>query len=196
MTRPKVGIVGNGNVGSAIEKGLSRAGYPVRVVGKDPPKVKELGQWADVIILAVPFGERENALQELGDTRGKVLVDPTNALTPQMEFALKDLNRSGAEELQEKARGANVVKAFNTVFAQNMAEGRVNGDRLSLFVAGDSVDAKKTVLELGRDLGFEPVDAGPLKNARWLETLGYFTIQLGYGLNMGPGIGFKLVRKT
>jgi predicted dinucleotide-binding enzyme len=58
---------------------------------------------------------------------------------------------------------------------------------------GDDVGAKEQVLALGQGMGFDPVDAGLLKNARWLETLGYFNIQLGYMLKMGTAIGFKLV---
>lgn len=100
---------------------------------------------------------------------------------------------SAAEELQKKAPSAKVVKAFNTVFAQHMASGQVKGAALTLFVAGDDQDAKDQVLTLGRDIGFDSVDAGPLKNARWLETLGYLNIQLGYMLKMGTEIGFKLI---
>jgi predicted dinucleotide-binding enzyme len=91
------------------------------------------------------------------------------------------------------APAARVVKAFNTVFAEHMATGQVNGATLTLFVAGDDQGAKEQALTLGRDIGFDAVDAGPLKSARWLESLGYLNIQLGYGLKMGTHIGFKLV---
>jgi 8-hydroxy-5-deazaflavin:NADPH oxidoreductase len=89
---------------------------------------------------------------------------------------------------------ARVVKAFNTVFAQHMDSGTLRGETLTLFAAGDDAGARSQVLSLGRDLGFDPVDAGPLTNARSLEALGYFNIQLGYMLTMGPLIGFKLLR--
>lgn len=74
-----------------------------------------------------------------------------------------------------------------------MAAGQVKDAALTLFVAGDDQDAKNQVLALGKDIGFDSVDAGPLKNARWLETLGYLNIQLGYMLKMGTEIGFKLI---
>jgi len=74
-----------------------------------------------------------------------------------------------------------------------MDTGRVKDEQLTLLVAGDDVGAKATTMRLGRDLGFDVIDAGPLKNARWLETLGYLNIQLGYVLNMGPDIGWKVV---
>jgi len=86
------------------------------------------------------------------------------------------------------------VKAFNTVFAQHMDSGKVKGQQLSLLVAGDDASAKERVLTLGRDLGFDAIDAGPLRNARWLESLGYLNILLGYVQKLGSEIGFRLVR--
>lgn len=189
----KIAVIGKGNVGSALKSGLERAGHEVRIVGKDPSGVRNTAAWGEIVILAVPFPAIEETIRELGDSvRGKVLVDATNALTTDYQLAL-GFSTSGAEELQKKAPGAKVVKAFNTVFAQNMATGQVKGQPLTVFVAGDDAGAKEQVLALGRGMGFDPVDAGSLKNARWLETLGYFNIQLGYMLKMGTDIGFKLV---
>jgi len=140
----------------------------------------------------VPYPAIDQVIREIGDAAaGKTLVDASNALTPDFQLAL-GFTTSAAEELQKKAPSAKVVKAFNTVFAQHMATGQVKGTSLTLFVAGDNQDAKIQVLALGRDIGFDSVDAGPLKNARWLEALGYLNIQLGYMLKMGTEIGFKL----
>jgi predicted dinucleotide-binding enzyme len=188
-----VGIIGRGNVGSALERGLTGAGYQVRTTGKDPAQVAEVGRWADVVVLAVPYGARKDALANLGDgVRGKTLVDVTNALSGDMEYAGR-LDRSGAEEVQEQAPGAKVVKAFNTVFAQNMPTGQASGEPLTLFAASDDADAKRTVLAMGEALGFDPVDAGPLEHARWLEPLGYLNIALGYKAKHGPNSGFRYV---
>jgi len=115
-----------------------------------------------------------------------------NALTPDYQLAL-GCTASGAEELQKKAPQAKVVKAFNAVFALNMSTGAVKGEKFTLFVAGDDMAAKGLVLSARKVIGFDPVDAGPLTNARRMETLGYFNIQLGYTPNMGAEIGFKLV---
>jgi 8-hydroxy-5-deazaflavin:NADPH oxidoreductase len=191
--RPGIGIIGKGNVGSALQRGLTAAGYDVRATGKDPGEVKQVGAWAGTVILAVPFGERQDALRELGDTvRGKTVIDVSNALGDGMAFAAS-LQRSGAEEVQELARGAHVVKAFNTVFAKHMDQGTAQGEPLTLFVASDHGDAKEQVLELGRALGFDALDAGPLENARWLETLGYLNVILGYKVGLGDGGGFRYV---
>ncbi len=85
------------------------------------------------------------------------------------------------------------MKAFNTVFAGNMETGHTKDQQLTAFAAGDDRDAKQTVLEIAGGIGFDPVDAGPLRNARLLEPLGYLNIQLGSQLGMGTAIGFELV---
>ncbi len=191
--RARIGIIGDGNVGSALRRGLERAGHEVRAVGKEPAAVRETGTWAEIVILAVPFGAVGAAVSALGSgVDGKIVVDVTNALTDDMQLAL-GCTTSGAEELQKKVPRAKVVKAFNTVFAGTMDSGRVEGQELTVFAAGDDPGAKQQVLALERDIGFDAVDAGPLKNARWLETLGYFNIQLGFVVGMGTKIGFKLV---
>ncbi len=191
--KSKIGIVGKGNVGSALRRGLERAGYEVKSVGNDSAGVQETAKWGEVIILAVPYLAVDEAIGRMGNAvRGKPLIDVTNALTPDYQLAL-GCTTSGAEELQKKVPDAKVVKAFNTVFAENMATGQVKGTALTLFVAGNDEGDKEKVMELGRDIGFDPVNAGPLQNARWLETLGYFNIQLGYTLKMGKQTGFKLI---
>ncbi len=190
----RIAIVGDGNVGTALTQGLTRAGHEVQAVGREPGRVKELAQWGEVVVLAVPFAERQNALREMGDAiQGKVLVDVTNAVGK--EGYVGNLQKSGAEEVQEWARGARVVKAFNTVFAQNMGTGQVHGERISAFVAADDEGAKRRVLQLAEGIGFDPVDAGPLKNARWLEPAAMLNMQLGYGAGLGPSIGLKLVHE-
>ena len=189
----KIGIIGNGNVGSALEAGLKRGGHDVRAVGRDAAAVRDAGAFGEVIILAVPFGEIDNALRELGDTvNGKIVVDATNALTPDMNLAV-GFTTSGAEELQKKAPGAKVVKAFNTAFASTMDGGRIGDEQLAGLVAGDDADAKATVLSLVKDLGFDPIDAGPLASARQLEPLALLNIKLGFVQGYGPNSGFKFV---
>ncbi len=189
----KIAIIGKGHVGAALNDGLKRAGYETRMTGKGPG-VRETAAWGDVLILAVPFSAVDAAVAELGGAvDGKAVVDVTNAIGPKMELAL-GFTTSGGEQLQKKAPSARVVKAFNTVFAQNMSTGKVKGKMISCFAAGDDQAARAQVLELARDIGFDPVDAGPLANARWLEAMGYMQIQLGYALGLGPAIGFALVR--
>lgn len=193
MTVKKIGIIGDGNVGSALARGLKRAGHDVRNTGKDKKLVHETVAWAEVVMLAVPFGAIDDVVRQAGAAlEGKTLVDVTNSLDSGMNLAI-GFTTSGGEELQKKAPRARVVKAFNTVFAQHMDTGRLGDMRLTAFVAADDAGAKKTVLELAREIGFDAVDAGPLKNARLIEPFALFNIQLGYSLGMGTQIGFKLM---
>ncbi|HEX2102486.1 MAG TPA: NAD(P)-binding domain-containing protein [Solirubrobacteraceae bacterium] len=189
----KIGIIGDGNVGSALQRGLSKAGHDARAVGNDPAQVKETARQAEVLIVAVPFAAIDAVARTVGgDVKGKVVIDVTNALNPDMTLAV-GLTTSGAEELQKKLPGARVVKAFNTVYAQHMDSGKVKGEQLTVLAAGDDADAKKTVIELARGIGFDAVDAGPLQSARLLEPLALQNILLGYVLGMGTEIGFRLV---
>ena len=89
---------------------------------------------------------------------------------------------------------AHIVKAFNTVFAENQSTGRLGKEQLSTLIAGDDATAKQIVIQLARDIGFEPVDAGLLKSARYLEPMTILIIQLSYGLKMGTKIGYKLIK--
>src|SRR5207247_2678435 len=101
MAQPKVAIIGDGNGGTALSKGLRRAGNEVQAVGKVPEKVREIARWGDIIVLAVPFNERANALKEMGDAFvGKPLVDVTNAFGREETVTRK----RGAEELQARSR--------------------------------------------------------------------------------------------
>jgi predicted dinucleotide-binding enzyme len=194
MTTKKIAIIGEGNVGGALARGLKRAGLDVRTVDKDKVAVRETVSWADVVLLAVPFGVIDDVVEEIGKlVEGKTLIDVTNALDPKMSLAV-GFTTSGAEELQKKVPHARVVKAFNTQFAQHMDSGRLGEQRLTVFVAGDDAAAKADATDLGTAIGFEVVDAGPLANARLLEPLGYLNIQLGYVLGLGTQIGLKLVR--
>jgi predicted dinucleotide-binding enzyme len=193
MAAKRIGIIGNGNVGSALERGLKRAGCDVRAVGSDRQAVRDTAAWADTVIMAVPFRAVDDVVRAASDAlEGKTVVDVTNALDDKMNLAL-GYTTSGAEELQKKLPKAHVVKAFNTVFAKHMDDGKLGDEPLTAFAAGDDANAKADVLALERAIGFDAVDAGPLRNARLLEPLGYLNIQLGYGLKMGTDTGFKLM---
>lgn len=190
----KIGIIGDGNVGSALARGLKRAGHDVRAVGNDKPAIRDTAAWGEIVIIAVPFKAVDDVAKEAKtQLGGKTVVDVTNALDASMNLAV-GFTTSGAEELQKKVPDARVVKAFNTVFAQHMDNGKVGGQPLTIFAAGDDASAKNDVLQLARDIGFEAVDAGPLRNARLLEPMAVLNIFLGYVQKLGPMMGLKLVR--
>jgi predicted dinucleotide-binding enzyme len=188
----RIGIIGDGNVGSALARGLKRAGHEVRAVGNDAAAIKGTADWARVIIFAVPYGAVGSVVSMLGTSLdNKTVIDVTNVLGPKMEMAV-GFTTSGAEELQKQAPRARVVKAFNTVFARHMDSGKLGDTPLTALVAADDAEAKAEVLALARDIGFDAVDAGPLGNARLLEPMAVLNIHLGYVREMGTQIGFKL----
>ena len=189
----KIAIVGKGNVGKALAAGLDRTKHEVRFASRDLREpVRDTVEWGDVTILAVPWTEHRSVVTDGGKAfDGKTIVDVSNVLTPSFELAI-GFTTSGAEELQKLIPTSKVVKAFNTVFAQSMSSGRLRGEQLSVFIAGDDEGAKERVRKIAEDIGFDVIDAGPLKSARLLEPLGMLNITLGYGHKMGTDIGFVL----
>ena len=201
----KVGIIGTGKVATSLATGLVQGGHSVMLGSRAPAGKKaptagiSVGTQADAVkfgeavILAVPFSAAKETIGSVGAGawRGKTLIDATNAFPPPDGWVA---STSGAEEIAKLAPGAKVVKAFNTVFAQNMTTGQVGGTKIAAFVAGDDPQARRTVQKLAGDIGFDPVDAGPLSSARYLEAMAMMNIRLGYELKMGAGIGFALAR--
>lgn len=208
----KVTVIGTGNMGSAFVKQLTKAGHEVRVTGRNAAKAQALaGQYpgaqaveasgaasaSDAIVLATGYAEAPAALRALGDLSGKTVIDITNPLTPDYMGLTLGHDTSAAEEIARALPGAHIVKAFNTLFAQVLADGPAfaDGQRGSVFFAGDSATAKATVKSLIDSLGFHPVDAGGLKNARYLEPLAGLNIYLGYGAGMGTAIAPAWISK-
>lgn len=201
-----VGILGTGRVAPNLATGLARGGHAVKLgsrapAGKEAPakgvtvgSLAEAAAFGDVVILAVPYSAVKEAVNAVDPKalKGKAVVDATNVFGPG-GWAI-GFTTSGAEELAKLVPGAHVVKAFNTVFAANMSTGKVGNERLTSFAAGDNPAAKQKVLQLSKDLGFDPVDAGPLTSARYLEPMGFLNIHLAFDRKMGTGIGFRLAR--
>lgn len=209
----KITVIGAGNMGSAFVKQLTRAGHQVSVTARDANKAAQVAAanpgakavavagsaaGADAVILATAYGDAVSALQQAGDLQGKVVIDITNPLTPDFMGLTIGHSTSAAEEIAKAVPGAEVVKAFNTLFAQVLAEGSDfgNGRKASVFVASDSERAKQTAGALAESLGFDVVDAGGLKNARYLESLGGLNVYLGYGAGLGTGIAPTWLRKA
>ena len=189
-----IAIIGKGNVGTALQAGLSQLWHQVLTVGRNPQLVHQAALASELIILAMPYSETDNVVTALGVAAdGKVVVDATNLLTDSLHLAA-GFDTSGAEQLQQKLPAARVVKAFNTCFAATMSTGHVKGEQLAGLVAGDDAAAKQTVLDMVDALGFDAVDAGPLQMARYLEPMALLNIRLAYVQGLGPNMGFRLVR--
>jgi len=153
---------------------------------------------ADAVLLAVHWSRVDDVLKQTGDLSGKVIVNcslPMNADDTKLAVAHTS---SGAETLAKKVRKAHVVSAFSTVPSEVLFDvlGRKRRTRRrpSLLFCGDDRHAKKIAARLIRDVGFEPVDAGPLRVARYLEPFSLAVAQLAYEGNEGPEIAYRIER--
>jgi predicted dinucleotide-binding enzyme len=199
-----VTIVGAGNMGRSLVKQLVKAGHQITVTARDLNKATQLASEfpgtsaaapdvalgaSNVVIVATGYADAVPALKSLGDLSGRVVIDITNPLTADFMGLTIGHSTSAAEEIASAIPGAHVVKAFNTVFAQVLAEGpTLEGAQVPVYYAADSEQARQTVRVLIDSIGFAPVDAGPLKNARYLEPVGGLNIYFGYGAGRGVGI--------
>jgi len=201
----KITVIGAGNMGSAFVKQLSRAGHQVSVAarhlekaqalaaantGVDAVAITDAAASADVFILATGYGDAVDALKSVGDLTGKVVIDISNPLTADYMGLTLGYITSAAEEIAKALPGVEIVKAFNTVLAQVLGEGADfgNGQTVPVFVAGDSQRGKDAAKVLAESMGFATVDAGGLKNARYLEPLAGLNIYLAYGAGRGTSI--------
>lgn len=200
----KVAIIGTGNMGAGLASALAGAGHEVAIGARDPAKAAALAtkiahdavgggieaaaKLADVIVLALPFGAVAEALKAAGDLTGKVLIDISNPISADYKSLVIGHTTSAAEEIQAVAPQTKVVKAFNTIFAQLLAPEARQGKALQVFVAGDDAAAKDVVSTLAKSVGFEPVEAGPLSNSRFIEPIGEMNIHFGYFLGKGSAV--------
>jgi len=147
-----------------------------------------------VVIVATAYADAVTALRAAGDLDGKVVIDISNPLTADYMGLTIGHSTSAGEEIQKSFPKAKVVKAFNTVFAQLLAAGpSLAGETVPAYFAGDDAAAKETVSAPIKSIGFAPVDAGGLKNARYLEALGGLNIYFGYGAGKGTSIAPKWI---
>ena len=201
----KITVVGAGNMGSAFVKQLTRAGHEVVVTARDLDKAKIVATAnrgaiavpaaaaaadSEVVILATGFADAIDALRSLGSLRGKVVIDITNPLTADYMGLTVGHHTSAAEELAKVFPEAEIAKAFNTVFAQVLAGGADlgRGQTVPVLVASDSPRAKQVATALAESMGFAIIDAGGLKNARYLEPVAGLNVYLGYGAGLGTSI--------
>ena len=199
-----ISIIGTGNMAKGFAAVFAKAGHQVTVVGRDKDKAQtvanEIGQGVksaglgavsnlgDVTLLAVPY-DAAAEIVGAGDFDGRILVDVTNPMKADFSGLAIGHSTSAAEEIQKKAPGAKVVKAFNTVFASVLGNGgKTAGKETTVFVAGDDEEARKRVVALAKSAGFDTVETGGLASARLLEPVAALNIALGYGRGHGTDI--------
>ena len=204
-----IGVLGAGNVGGALGGLWAARGHRVRFarrrVAEGVPVEAASGdvavtdvpaavQFGDAVLLATPWAVTEEVLRAAGDFGGRILIDATNPIAPGLTLAAGH-TESGGELVAGWARGARVVKCFNTLGADGFARPGVGHAQASLFYCGDDVVAKDTVRILGEELGFDMVDCGPLAQARLTEPLALLWISLAMQHGFGRDIAFRLLRR-
>jgi len=210
----RIGILGSGLMGSKLGTIWARAGHDVVFsYARSEQKLKRLAReakgnaragtpndaarTADVLLLAVHWSRVDDVLKQAGDVSGKVIVScslPMNADDTDLAIAHTS---SGAEALAKKVPKARVVSAFSTVPSEVLFpvfEARRKARKPSLVYCGDDASSKKIVVELIRDVGFDPVDAGPLRVARYTEPFTLLIAQLAYEGDAGPELAYRFER--
>jgi predicted dinucleotide-binding enzyme len=210
----RVGILGSGLMGGKLGTLFARAGHEVVFsYARSEKKLKKLAHEAkgaaragtpgeaaresDVLFLAVHWSRVDDVLKQAGDLAGKVIMScslPMNAADTELVIAHTS---SGAEALAKKVPKSRVVSAFNTVPSEvlfGVFGARRKAGRPSLVYCGDEPRSKGIVADLIRDAGFDPVDAGPLRIARYTEPFALLIAQLAYEGKGGPELAYQFER--
>jgi len=210
----RIGILGSGLMGGKLGTLWARAGHDVMFsYARSADKLRalaaeagnnaragtpaEAAKDADALLLAVHWLRVDDVLKQTGNLSGKVLLTCSLPMDEANTRLVIGTTTSGAEELANKVQTAKVVSAFNTVPSEvffGVYEARRKAKRPSLVYCGDDANSKKVAAELIRDVGFEPVDAGPLNIARYTEPLALLMGQLAYRGTEGPELAYRLER--
>jgi 8-hydroxy-5-deazaflavin:NADPH oxidoreductase len=186
-----ISIIGSGGMAAAISGLAVEAGHTVEVMSRSAAKARALAEQigagattgtfgaapaGDIVILAVPYPAVLDVVKQYGEElAGKLLVDITNPVAPDLTGLITPHGSSGAQEIAKGSpAGAHVVKAFNTIFGHVLAR----GGRLDAFIAADDAEAKARVSAFIESLGLRPLDVGGLHMAQTLEALGLMMIGL------------------
>ena len=208
----KIGILGGGNVGGTLGAAWAKRGHQILFGVRDPsaPDMRELlgrcgGQasagspveaaaFGGVAVNALPWPAAKAVLTAL-DLKDKALLDASNPLLPDLSGLEIGTTTSAGEQVAQWSAGAHVVKIFNTTGFNNMANPVYRGEPIAMFYCGDNQDAKNTAAGLAKEIGFAPMDAGPLTNARVLEPLAYLWIWLANMGGQGRDFAFQIVKR-
>ena len=208
----RIAIIGVGNVGSGFGRAAVHAGHDVVLSAAHPERAQsaaaEIGAaaaesntaavaGAQAVVLAVPGSQAPAVAAEIASSLapGAVLIDATNPLNETYSDLAVE-GTSGAEDVHNRAGGAPVVKAFNTVFASRYGNATENGEPLQVLLAGDDAAAKGTVAEIASSLGFTALDAGGLRQARSLEEMAFLNIVLNASKGWSWQSAWQLVGPT
>jgi predicted dinucleotide-binding enzyme len=210
----RIGILGSGLMGGKLGTLFARAGHEVVFsYARSRKKLEDLARQAgasaragtpeeaardaDAVLIAVHWSRLDDVLRQARDLAGKAVVTCSLPMSEDDTRLVVGLTSSGAEELARKVPTAKVVSAFGTVPSEvlfGVFEARKRRSRPSLVYCGDAGDAKEAAATLIRDVGFDPVDAGPLRTARYMEPFTLLVAQLAYEGEGGPELAYRFVR--
>ena len=205
-----IAVIGMGNVGCTLGRRWTEAGHNVTFCVRDPDNLKKRSEAekvkaaigpvsdaakADAVLLAVPWRAVPEVLKAAGDLSGKVLLDCTNPVTPELTHLTIGHHTSAAEEIAHMTHGARVVKIFNTNGAKNMADPDYGEHKVTMLYAGDYEGANRIAAELAEQIGFEPIYLGPLSEARLLESIAMAWIVLARHRRLGRDFALDVVRR-
>jgi predicted dinucleotide-binding enzyme len=212
----KLGIIGAGNVGGTLGTAWAqKAGHDICFGVREPQSDKtqalvrtlggkaragtaaEAAAFGDMIVLTVPWTAAEAAIRSMGNLNGKIILDATNPLARGPDGIALSIGHStsAGEKVQEWAKGGSVFKTLNTTGFGNMANPAYGGVKSVMFVAGDDAASKPKVIDLVAALGFDVIDAGPLRNARLLEAHAMLWIDLALQRGLGRDWAFARVKR-
>lgn len=192
----RVGILGSGLMGAKLGTILARAGHAVVF---SYARREEKLQQADAVLLAVHWSRFGDVLGQAGSLAGKVVLTCSLPMSEDNSGLVVAHGDSGAEALARMIPGARVVAAFNTVPSEVLFavyHARRRASRPSLVYCGDDRSAKRAAARLIRDVGFEPVDAGPLRVARYTEPFALLVAALAYEGRGGPALAYRFERRV
>ena len=185
-------ILGTGNMGQAIASLAGKGGHTVQLLGESDHDTAVTG---DIVVLAVPYPAVADVIAQRGESlTGKIVVDITNPLNFEtFDSLVVSADGSAAEEIAAALPQSRVLKAFNTTFAGTLAAGTVGPLPTTVLIAGDDADAKSALAGVVTSGGLKAVDAGSLKRARELESLGFLQLTLAAGEKVSWTGGFAVV---
>lgn len=195
-----IAVIGRGNVGGTLGSGWAAKGHHVVYGVNNPEKPEEATNTdavnqSEVVVVAIPAKAVNADFFNGLDLQGKTMIDATNPINAQFDGLDTSITPSQAETVARLAPKAKVVKAFNTVGFNVMANPDFNGVKASMLIASDHDDAKQTAMTLATDLGFDPVDAGPLHQAAELEALAWLWISMAVKFGHGREMAFVLHKR-
>jgi 8-hydroxy-5-deazaflavin:NADPH oxidoreductase len=180
MKKQKVGIIGSGDVGKALARGFASRGCEVKIGSREKKgelvTFEEAAQFGELLVIATKWSGTEHALALAGNANfaGKVVIDATNPLKEvdgrPVGLAVGHID-SGGEQVQRWLPDAKVVKAFNIVGNALMVDPKLPGGPPTMFIGGNDAGAKKEVVDILTDFGWETVDLGGIEAARVLEPM-------------------------